>query len=169
MNAQWLSLVFCRELDDLVKELDLFPDDAQIWATVPGVSNSVGTITLHLCGNLQHFIGAKLGGSGYVRNREHEFAARGVSRADLLAEVVRAREAVVSTLATLPQSRLAEVCLFVPNGMRLPTGLFLLHLATHLSYHLGQAGYLRRVLTGESASTGAVGSAGLAPAVIPES
>ena len=168
MNAQWLSLVFCRELDDLVKELDLFPEEAQIWTTVPGVSNSAGTITLHLCGNIQHFIGARLGGSGYVRNREHEFAARGVPRADLTAEIGRARAAVVSTLATLPESQLAEVCLHVPNGMRLPTGLFLLHLATHLSYHLGQAGYLRRVLTGESASTGAVGFAGLASAVLPE-
>ncbi len=167
MNAQWLSLVFCRELDDMVKELDLFPDESQIWATAPGVINSVGTITLHLCGNMQHFIGAKLGGSGYVRNREYEFAARGVSRTDLKAEIGRAREAVVSTLSTLPESRLAEVCLFVPNGMRLPTGLFLLHLATHLSYHLGQAGYLRRVLTGEGTSTGAVGFAGLASAVIP--
>ena len=168
MNAQWLSLVFCRELDDLAKELDLCPDESQIWATVPGVNNSVGTITLHLCGNLQHFIGARLGGAGYVRNREHEFAARGASRADLNAEIVRARDAVVSTLATLPESRLAEVCLFIPNGMRLPTGLFLLHLATHLSYHLGQAGYLRRVLTGEATSSGAVGFAGLASAVMPD-
>ncbi len=62
MNAQWLSLVFCRELDDLVKELDFFPDEARIWTTMPSVSNSVGTITLHLCGNIQHFIGARLGG-----------------------------------------------------------------------------------------------------------
>ena len=168
MNAQWLSLVFCRELDDLGKELDLFADETLIWATVPGVANSVGTITLHLCGNMQHFIGAKLGGSGYVRNREHEFAARDVPRADLRAEIGRARAAVVSTLATLPESQLAEVCLHVPNGMRLPTGLFLLHLATHLSYHIGQAGYLRRMLTGENASTGAVGFAGLASAVMPE-
>lgn len=168
MTVQWLSLVYCRELDDLAKELDLFPDESLIWATVPGVSNSVGTIALHLCGNLQHFIGAKLGGSGYVRNREYEFAAHGVSRADLNAEIVRAREAVASTLSTLPESRLAEVCAFVPNGMRLPTGLFLLHLATHLSYHLGQAGYLRRVLTGENASSGAVGFGGLASGVMPE-
>ena len=168
MNAQWLSLVFCRELDDLAKELDLFPDESQIWATAPGVSNSVGTITLHLCGNMQHFIGARLGGSGYVRNREHEFAARDVSRADIKAEIVRTRESIVSTMAALPESQLAEVCLHVPDGMRLPTGLFLLHLATHLSYHIGQAGYLRRVLTGDNASTGAVGFAGLASAVMPE-
>ncbi len=168
MTVQWLSLVYCRELDDLAKELDLFADESQIWATVPGVSNYAGTIALHLCGNMQHFVGAKLGGSGYVRDREREFAARGVSRADLKAEIARAREAVMSTMAALPEAQLAEVCLFVPNGMRLPTGLFLLHLATHLSFHIGQAGYLRRALTGESTSSGAVGFAGLASAVIPE-
>ncbi len=169
MTVRWLSLLYARELDDLAKELDLFPDESQIWATVPGVSNSVGTIVLHLCGNMQHFIGAKLGGSGYVRNREHEFAARDLSRADLKAEIAHARGAVMSTMAALPEAQLAEVCLFVPNGMRLPTGLFLLQLATHLSYHLGQAGYLRRAVTGESTSSGAVGFAGLASAVMPES
>lgn len=166
-TASWLTLLFCRELDDLVKELDLFEDETQIWATVPGVSNAVGTLVLHLCGNMQHFVGAKLGGSGYVRDREREFAARGLSRAELVAEIGRAREAAVAGLRDLPAARLDEVCLFVPNGMRIPIGLFLLHLATHLSYHLGQIGYLRRIVTGQTASTGAVGFAGLEPAVLP--
>lgn len=165
--VQWLTLVMCRELDDLGKELDLFPDDASVWATVPGITNSAGTIVLHLCGNLQHFIGAKLGGSGYVRNREHEFAARGISRAELKAEIARARQAVSTVLPAVPAATLDEVFAHVPNGMRLPTGLFLVHLATHLSFHIGQAGYLRRVLTGDTASTNAVGFGGLASAVLP--
>lgn len=165
--VQWLTLVMCRELDDLGKELDLFPDDASVWATVPGISNSAGSIALHLCGNLQHFIGAKLGGSGYVRNREHEFAARGIPRAELKAEIARAREVVARVLPTVPASTLDAVFEHVPNGMRLPTGLFLLHLATHLSFHIGQAGYLRRALTGDTTSTNAVGFGGLASAVLP--
>ena len=125
------------------------------------------SLVLHLCGNLQHFVGARLGGSGYVRDREREFAARGLSRAELVAEIGRAREAVLLGLKDLPAASLEEPCLFVPNGMRIPTGLFLLHLATHLSFHIGQAGYLRRVVTGQAASTGAVGFAGLEPAVLP--
>ncbi len=168
VTVNWLMLCYCRELDDLVKELNLFDEKAQIWATVPGITNSAGTLTLHLCGNLQHFIGAKLGGSSYVRDRDREFSARGLTRAELAAEIARTREAVVQTLARVPEARLAEVCLFVPTGMRLPTGLFLVHLATHLSYHLGQVGYLRRVLTGTTAGTGAVGFGGLASAVMPE-
>ena len=168
VTASWLALLYCRELDDLVKELELFPDDALVWATVPGITNAAGNLVLHLCGNLQHFLGAKIGGSAYVRDREREFAARGLSRAELVAEIGRARAAVTSALADLPESRLGEVFLHVPNGMRLPTGLFLLHLATHLAYHVGQIGYLRRVLTGQPVSTGAVGFAGMAPAVMPD-
>lgn len=165
--VQWLTLLYCRELDDLEKELDLYPDDATVWATVPGVTNSAGTLTLHLCGNLQHFIGAKLGGTGYVRDREHEFAARGVPRVELKAEIARARQAVTATMAVLSEATLAEVYLYVPTGMRLPTGLFLMHLSTHLAHHIGQIGYLRRVVTGSPASAGAVGFGGLAPAVMP--
>lgn len=165
--VHWMTLVMCRELDDLSRELDLYPDDASVWAVVPGITNSAGSLVLHLCGNLQHFIGAKLGGSGYVRNREREFAARGIPRVELKAEIARTREIVATVLPTVPASTLEAVFEHVPNGMRLPTGLFLLHLATHLSFHLGQVGYLRRVLTGDTASTNAVGFGGLASAVLP--
>lgn len=167
MTVQWLTLLYFRGLDDLEKELGLYPDDAAVWTTVPGVTNSAGTLTLHLCGNLQHFIGAKLGGSGYVRSREHEFAVRGVPRAELKAEIARTRQAVAATMAVLSEAALQEVSPDVPNGIRLPTGLFLMHLSTHLAHHIGQIGYLRRVVTGNPASAGAVGFGGFAPAVMP--
>lgn len=168
MTVAWLNLLFCRELDDLSKELNLFEDESQIWTTVPGIANSAGTLTLHLCGNLQHFVGAKLGGSSYVRDRDREFAARGLQRAALEAEIARTRGAIVDTLTALPESQLAEVCPFVPTGVRLPTGLFLMHLATHLAYHLGQIAYLRRMVTGQSVGSGAMGFAGLASAALPD-
>ena len=168
MTVAWLNLLFCRDLDDLAKEVDLFEDESRIWTTVPGITNSAGTLTLHLCGNIQHFIGTKLGGRSYVRDRDREFAARGLTRAELKAEIARTREAVVATLTALPESRLSELCPFVPTGMRLPTGLFLMHLATHLSYHLGQLAYVRRVVTGQAVGSGAIGFAGLAPAAMPE-
>ncbi len=85
----WTAFLIARELSGFAREIELFPDDDQIWQTVPGISNSAGTLTLHVCGNLQHFVGAVLGGSPYVRDRENEFAARGLSRAHLLAEIER--------------------------------------------------------------------------------
>jgi hypothetical protein len=53
MHDEWTSRLLIRELSAFSRELDLFPDEALIWATVPGVANAVGTLTLHVCGNLQ--------------------------------------------------------------------------------------------------------------------
>jgi hypothetical protein len=48
------------------------------------------------------------------------------------------------------------------SGRQFITGDFLLHLSTHLAFHLGQIGYLRRGLTGDPTSSGAVSNAVLA-------
>ncbi len=156
MDIAWIRLLLTRELTSFSRELELFPDESLIWKVAPGVSNSAGTLALHVCGNLQHFVGAVLGGTGYVRNRELEFSARGTSRETLLAEIRKTIQVVDSVLTRLPPAALSADFPDVPGGGRVPTGLFLLHLNTHLAHHLGQAGYLRRVLTGRSESSGAV-------------
>src|SRR5688572_11496518 len=76
-----------RELHALDREIAAYPDDWSIWQTAPGISNSTGTLALHMTGNLRHFVGAVLGGSGYVRNRDAEFSTRGLSRAELQSAV----------------------------------------------------------------------------------
>ena len=77
-----LSRLLERELETFARELELFPDDESLFKTLPGVGNSAGNLGLHVCGNLQHFVGAVLGGTGYVRNRDAEFAARSGRRDD---------------------------------------------------------------------------------------
>ncbi|MGL4608861.1 MAG: hypothetical protein ACRCYY_04120 [Trueperaceae bacterium] len=72
---------FLREVATLERELDLYPDEASVWKELPGLPNSAGTLFLHLAGNLQHFLGATLGQTGYVRDRDAEFASRGIARA----------------------------------------------------------------------------------------
>ena len=156
MNMSWLEILFTRELASFSEELKLFPDEGQIWATVPGVSNSAGTLALHVCGNLQYYVGAVLGDTGYVRNRPLEFSARGVSRASLTAELQNTSGVVASVLRGLSEDTVSAEYPDVLGGIRIPTGLFLLHLSGHLAHHLGQAGYLRRVLTGEDRSSGAL-------------
>ena len=153
MDIGWIRLLLTRELTSFSRELELLEDEGLIWKVAPGISNSVGTLALHVCGNLQHFVGAILGGTGYVRNRELEFSARGVSRATLLAEIRKTIQVVETVLSRLPESALSAGFPDVPGGGRVPTGLFLLHLNTHLAHHLGQAGYLRRVLTSENRSS----------------
>ena len=69
-----------RDIDTLSREVALYPDDASLWAERPGLPNTGGNLTIHLIGNVRHFIGHVLGGSSYVRDRDHEFAARSGSR-----------------------------------------------------------------------------------------
>jgi len=156
VDIAWLRLLLTRELASFSQELALFPDEHLIWRTVPGISNSAGTLALHVCGNLQYFVGAVLGDTGYVRNRELEFSARGAARATLAAELERTIQVVEAVLSALPEQALSAEYPDVPGSTRVPTGLFLLHLSTHLAHHLGQAGYLRRFLTGQNLSSGAV-------------
>lgn len=161
---EWILLLLSRELRGFVAELELFADEELIWKTAPGISNSVGNLALHVCGGLQHYIGAVLGGTSYVRDRPLEFSAREVPRASLLAEIERTLEVVQSVLPGLSEEVLAAPFLETLDGIRPPTGLFLFHLSCHLSHHLGQAGYLRRILTGENRSSGTISMQSLASA-----
>ena len=153
---QALRTIMCRDLDSFAREVELFPDDAMLWATLPGLSNPAGTLALHVAGNLQHFVGAILGGSGYVRQRDLEFSRREGTRAELVAGLAQARAAVDDTLERLTEQDLALPYPELLGGRRLKTGDFLLHLASHLAFHLGQAGYVRRALTGEATTSGAM-------------
>ena len=166
-TTEAIRAVLVRELDAFAREVDSYPDDETIWQTVPGITNSCGNLALHAAGNLQHFVGAVLGGTGYVRDRDDEFSRRAGTRAELVAELIRAREVVARVLAELPPAVLADEYPETVAGRRLATGVFLVHLATHLAFHLGQAGYLRRTLTGESRSTSPVSIPALADGLAP--
>jgi len=153
-----------RELDTLVRELEAYPDTATLWARLPGLPNSGGNLALHLAGNLEHFVGAILGGSGYVRDREAEFATRGLPREEVVRRVTQARAAVAAVLPRLRESDLARDFPVAVAGVRVALGDFLAHLAVHLGYHLGQVDYHRRAVTGDPASVGAMALGELATA-----
>jgi uncharacterized damage-inducible protein DinB len=154
--------VLTRELEALAREVELFPDDDVLWKTVPGVTNSAGNLALHACGNLKHFVGAVLGGTGYVRDRPAEFATRTGRRADVARQLRETAAVVTNALARVPESALAAPYPEPHDGVQLSCGLFLLHLCVHLAFHLGQAGTLRRALTGDARTSGAVSLAALA-------
>jgi hypothetical protein len=145
-----------RELDAFKREIQAFPDDAAPWVTPNGVSNSAGTLALHVAGNLQHFIGSGLGTTGYVRHRDDEFSKRGISKAELLAELDRARAAVDSTLSGLADDSIPAVYPESFGGKNVNTDAMLVHLAIHLGYHLGQADYHRRITSGANTPVDAV-------------
>ena len=70
---QTLSSFFRKDLSKLIGEIDLYKNETDLWKIKDGISNSGGNLTLHLIGNLNHFIGATLGNTGYVRERDKEF------------------------------------------------------------------------------------------------
>jgi uncharacterized damage-inducible protein DinB len=154
--AQDLSRLLLREIDTLAREVSYMPDDESLWTTTGGVTNSVGTLALHCAGNLQHYVGALLGKTGYVRDRPREFNTRSGTRDEVVAELGRASAAVRETMAKLPHEALDGKFPEAVGGRTLPTRLFLLHLAVHLGFHVGQAGYLRRAITGDSRSADTV-------------
>ena len=153
-----------RELCSLRLELEAYPDEQLIWALPPGLPNSAGTLALHLAGNLRHYVGAILGGNGYVRNRDEEFAARDIPRKVLLEQISEAEAAVESTLPHLSEAQMSHP---FPEPIRehyLQTDEFLVQLAVHLAYHLGQVSYHRRLVTGNAQGVGALSAAELVSA-----
>lgn len=144
--------LFDRDLAVLEREVSLYPDDAALWKEVPGQPTLGGNLALHLAGNLRHFVGSVLGGSGYIRHREAEFEQRGLSRQAVIAETRLARAEVSNALAKLDPATLGESFPEAIRDHRLPTRMVLAHLLTHLSFHLGQLDYHRRAATGDRTS-----------------
>jgi len=151
-----LGAIMLRELDTLRSEIAAYPSDADLWRVVPGISNPGGTLALHLTGNLRHFIGAKLGGTGYVRDREAEFSRKDLTRADLIRIVDQTMEELERSFGGLQEAELGREYPDAVAKVRLKTGDFLTHLASHFSYHLGQLDYHRRIVTGGGPVGGAL-------------
>lgn len=159
-----IATILDRDLLALRREVEAYPDERGLWQEVPGISNVAGTLVLHLAGNIQHYLGARLGGTGYVRDRAAEFARRGVSRPELLREMEAARVAVKAALSgpTLPDP--AADFPEAVGGVTVATGDYLVHLTTHFAYHLGQVDYHRRVVTGQGTAIDAIRPAELSSA-----
>jgi len=151
-----LAAVLTRDLHAVKRELSAYDDERDIWRLAPGVTNSSGTLAQHLAGNMQFFLGAVLGHNGYVRDRDAEFAKRDVPRAVLLSDLDAAIAAVRRGLQGLSDAELASPFPQAVAGITLTTGEVLLHLAAHLTYHLGQMDYHRRILTGNGRTVGAL-------------
>jgi uncharacterized damage-inducible protein DinB len=137
--------LFERDLDALVKELNAYSNENLIWLKQNKVNNSSGTLCLHLCGNLQHFIGAQLGATGYVRNRKEEFDLQ-CSREELIQEIGKTKAIVLDTLGKLNPEILNDEYPQNVFGHSMTVAYFLTHLHGHLTYHLGQISYHRRLL-----------------------
>lgn len=148
MIGETLITIFERDLLKLEKELGNYQSEVNLWLLPKGINNTAGNLALHIVGNLNHFIGAILGNTGYIRMRELEFTQRNIPLDTILEQIRGTREVVSSVL-----SKLSEIDLEKPYPIEvfkqpMTTQFFLIHLTTHLGYHLGQINYHRRLLDG---------------------
>ncbi|KAA0129891.1 DinB family protein [Chryseobacterium sp. SN22] len=146
MITESLQSLFIRDLTKLRTEIEAYQNEETIWKTDKNISNSAGNLALHLVGNLSHFVGAVLGNSGYVRNRDLEFSLKNIPRTELIQQIEKTTETVTITLENLSAEDLEKEFPGEPLGFTMTTGYFLIHLFGHLGYHLGQINYHRRML-----------------------
>ena len=145
-NVDSIKSILIRDLTNLETEIRSYQNEFDLWKLDGDIKNTAGNLTLHICGNLQHFIGAVIGQDGYVREREQEFGKKDVSSTDLLAEIEQTKNAITSALDLLSDKDLEASYPIEVFGKPMTFSYFLIHLTGHLMYHLGQINYHRRLL-----------------------
>ena len=146
MLTETLQLLFNRDLNKLKVEIELYKDEKKIWIIEKQIANSAGNLSLHLVGNLNTYIGATLGNTNYTRNRELEFSLKDIPRAELIEKIEATIVVVNDALNNLTAKEMEKEYPLLVFDKRTSTEYFLVHLATHLNYHLGQINYHRRLL-----------------------
>lgn len=146
MLTQTLKTLFRKELGKLKGEIELYQDESKLWIIKKAITNSGGNLCLHLIGNLNNYFGKELGHTGYIRNRDLEFSQKGVPRNELLKKIDETTRVVEQVLDAMTDQQLEEEYPVIVFAEKMTTGFFLIHLLAHLSYHLGQINYHRRLL-----------------------
>lgn len=141
-----LQTLFTRDLNRLKKEIASYTDECNLWLTDKNISNSAGNLCLHLIGNLNTYIGKELGGTNYARNRDAEFSMKNIPRPALLEKIEDTILIVGQTLEHLGEEKLKMEFPVLVFEKKTSTEYMLIHLTTHLAYHLGQINYHRRLL-----------------------
>ena len=146
MNKDALLSFFERDLNKLITEIELYKNEETIWRVEKNIANSAGNLTLHVIGNLHTFIGKEIGKTGYVRNRELEFTQKNVSRQELIDGIKDTIKMVKNSLASITNEDLKKEYPVMKFSKIESTEYLLVHLTTHLTYHLGQINYHRRLM-----------------------
>jgi len=141
-----LLQLFEKDLIKLADEINLYEKEEVLWEIKDGIKNSAGNLCLHITGNLQHFIGAVLGESGYVRNRNAEFSLKNIPRVKLQERIDETKTVVLDTLEQISKKELEKLYPQQVLDEPVSTEYFLIHLLNHLNYHLGQINYHRRMM-----------------------
>ena len=132
-------------LHQLKEEISSYKNVDNIWKVEGSVTNSPGNLCLHLCGNLNHFLGATLGNTGYIRDRDMEFSKKNVSREELIKNVDKTIATIERVLDGISDERLKDNYPSDKFGENVSICFALSRLVSHLAYHVGQINYHRRM------------------------
>jgi hypothetical protein len=146
MLTETLKTLFNRDLNKLKSEIESYQTESNLWRIDQDIANSAGNLCLHLIGNLNTYIGANLGSSSYIRNRELEFSLKDVPKLELIKMIEETIVMVSETLDKISSEQINGEYPMLVFKEKTSIEFFLVHLTTHLAYHLGQINYHRRLL-----------------------
>jgi hypothetical protein len=146
MLIDTIKMLMTQDLRKLHEEIKLYKNEESIWKVEGNIANSGGNLCLHLLGNLNTYIGQQIGNTGYIRNRDSEFSLKNVRREELLGKIDETINVVNNSLDKLDESSLPAEFPMVVFQENTSTEYLLVRLSTHLSYHLGQINYHRRLV-----------------------
>lgn len=146
MNTNTLISFFERDLNKLITEVELYQLEENIWRVEKNIANSAGNLVLHLVGNLHTFIGKEIGKTNYMRDRELEFSKKNVPKQELIASINDTIDMVKNSISALTNEDLEKDYPLMKFPEVVTIEYLLVHLATHLAYHLGQVNYHRRLI-----------------------
>ena len=146
MVTDTLQKIFKRDLEKLKLEISLYREEKNLWVIDKNIANSAGSLCLHLAGNLNTYIGAEIGKTGYIRNRDLEFSQKNIPQQELIKMIEATITVVEEGLNKITEEDLEKEYPLLVFSEKTSTGYFLIHLAVHLDYHLGQINYHRRLL-----------------------
>lgn len=123
----------------------------QFWRNPYSYGNSVGHLILHLTGNLNYYIGARVAGTGYIRNRDREFTE--TEKPEKNAVMHAFDQTIAMVVAAIRKQEPAD-WLKPYSGEREPEAaerfMIFLRCAGHAYHHVGQIIFLSKELTKEA-------------------
>ena len=99
-----LEKLYQRDLEKLKIEITSYEDEKKMWKVAGELKNSAVNLCVHICGKLQHFIGALLGNTGYVRKRELAFSKTNVPVTEMVAKIDKTQQIVQKTFSALKKN-----------------------------------------------------------------
>ena len=120
-------------------------NDGQLWWRANEDSNAIGNLVLHLCGSTRFYIGVGVGGSGYVRDRDAEFAEQGpVAKEELLARFDSTMAEADRVLSSFDPARLGDTT--DRTGKTATYAELILNQVLHFTAHTGQIVYATKLI-----------------------